>query len=337
MERDFRIDVLRAFACIMVLFCHAPQPLFNQSGAIFVGIVNYFGMSWGPILFFMISGACILWKEREAVPFFKRRFSKILVPTVLWSIVYILIESFWWKTSPSDAWLTKIPSIIMGPQYSLMWFMYALIALYLITPILSKWLAKSNKSEICVYLMIWMLSLCVPYLTLIGIDGSEMFNQTNIFYYFMGFACYAVLGYFCRKYVVGLKLTFGRVMLILLILLTPAYYYVIKYFTGQVFTSSHCLFQMLTTGLAFVGIYNLKMPRIISEGKGAAFIENISKLSFGIYLTHMVFMYPFRIWIAQFNLHYALQLPITVLVVFVLSYISSLLIYKLPFGKYIIG
>lgn len=337
MEKDYRIDVLRAFACIMVLFCHAPQAMLNQGGAFLVGIDTYFGMAWGPILFFMISGACVLWHEQDAIPFLRKRFARILIPTIFWSIVYIFIECFWWKTSPGDAWVKKVLSIPLGPQYSLMWFMYALIGLYLITPVLSKWIARSNRDEIRFFFLMWSVALCVPYLSIVGIDGSGLFGATNVFYYFFGFAGYAVLGYYCRKYLVGLKWSLKNALFACLILLTPGYYFVIKHFTGQVFTSSQCLFQMLTTALAFVAIYNVNLPRFISDGVGRKFVESISKLSFGIYLCHMVFMYPFRIWIAQFNLNYALQLPLTVLVVFAISYSVSWLISMLPFGKYIIG
>ena len=70
-EREYWIDLMRAFACIMVIFCHSPQPFFEQTrGAWIVGLVNYFGMSLGPFLFFMISGACIMTKPVEALPSF---------------------------------------------------------------------------------------------------------------------------------------------------------------------------------------------------------------------------------------------------------------------------
>ena len=72
-KREYRIDLMRAFACIMVLFCHSPRPNIGQPGKFLVGITNYYGMALGPILFFMISGACILWEEKDAKPFLKKK------------------------------------------------------------------------------------------------------------------------------------------------------------------------------------------------------------------------------------------------------------------------
>lgn len=337
MKRDFRIDLMRAFACIMVMFCHAPQHYTGQPGKVLVGIDNYFGMAWGPILFFMISGACVLWKEREAVPFLKKRFSRILVPTIIWSIIYIFIESFWWHTSPENAWIRKIPRMIIEPQYSLMWFMYVLIAIYLATPILSRWLSNSGRSEVRLYLLLWGVTLLLPFIELFGVDVSFLQKSGGFMYYFSGFLWAAVAGYYCRRFVKIERLRWWHVFLSIMVLLSPAYVFMIKRYTGQLMDMSLGILAMSTTVFGFIFIYNVPLPRFLNEGLGRKLILKISELSFGIYLVHMVFLYPFRLWIATFNLHYAIQLPLTVFVVGTCAFLVSWAISKLPFGKYLIG
>lgn len=337
MTRDYKIDVMRVFACIMVLFCHSPQSYTGQPGKVLIGIDNYFGMAWGPILFFMISGACVLWSEREAIPFLKRRFSRILIPTIFWSLVYIFVECFWWKTVPIDAWQQKIPAMIFEPQYGIMWFMYMLISIYLATPILSRWLNRSTRIEVRFYLMLWGITLLIPFLGLIGIDATYLQHPNGYLYYFSGFLWTAVAGYYCRRYVRIDSLKVWHVVVSVFILLTPAVVFLIKVKTGQLLNTSLEILSMSTTVFVFIVIYNIKLPRFFETGKGKNLIIKISELSFGIYLTHMLILYPFRMWIGQFNLNYAIQIPITVIMVGTCSFFISWVISKLPIGKYIIG
>lgn len=337
MKRDYKIDLMRAFACVMVLFCHAPQVYLGQPGRVLIGIDNFFGMAWGPILFFMISGACILWSERDTIPFLKKRFSRILLPTICWSVIYIFIETFWWQTSPKELWPQKICRMLFEPQIGHLWFMYALIAIYLATPILSRWLANSSRSEVRFYLLLWGVTLLLPFIELFGVDVSFLQKSGGFLYYFSGFLWAAVTGYYCRRYVKIEQLRWWHIVLSIVVLLSPAYVFLIKRYTGQLMDMSLGVLAMSTTALGFIFIYNTPLPKFLSEGAGRKLVLKISELSFGIYLVHMVFMYPFRLWIANFNLHYAVQLPLTVLVVGVCAFLVSWAISKLPFGKYIIG
>ena len=328
---------MRVFACIMVLFCHSPQSYTGQPGKVLIGIDNYFGMAWGPILFFVISGACILNSQTDAISFLKKRLSRVLVPTVLWSIIYIFVEHSVWNSLPVVECFDCIPRILISPQYGLMWFMYALLGIYLLAPIISKWLANSTQKELLFYLILWSCVLIIPYLNAFGIDASPLLFDNNVFYYFGGFLWYAVAGYYCNRYVKINNFNVTILLISAVILISPVYVFLIKHFTGARLDNSACVIPMVTTLFGFVFWKNVKLPGWVEGGLIKQGVESISKLSFGIYLIHMLFMYPFRLWIAQFNLNYAIQLPLTVLIIGVMSYVTSWIISKLPFGKYIIG
>ena len=338
-KREFRIDLMRVFACIMVLFCHSPQPYIGQPGRFLIGITNYYGMAWGPILFFMISGACILWEEKDAKPFLKKRFSRILIPTLFWSIVYIFVQCFVWNTVPSENWLCMIPKILVEPQYGLLWFMYVLIAIYLVAPILSKWLNRSSKKEIELYLGIWCIALALPYLEIFGVDYHFVLESGGVLYYMSGFLWCAVAGYYFRKYGKIEKMKPWHYLASAIALASPVAVFLFKHFTGKTLNASLMLLPMALTAFGFLFIWNVRLQhRIVNEGgKLRRFIESVSKLSFGIYLSHMLVLYPFTQWLSHFNLHFAIHIPLTIVVSFVVSYLLSWLISKFPFGKYIIG
>lgn len=331
-KREYWIDVMRAFACIMVLFCHSPQPYINQPGQILMPITNYYGMAWGPILFFMISGACIMYKEQPAFPFLRKRFSRILIPTVFWSIIYIILECKVWHTCPEQELWSKIFNIPLEPQYGLMWFMYALISIYLMTPILSKWLHRCTKRELELYLLLWGITLLLPYVSLFGESFGSIIKENGLLFYFSGFLWVAVLGFYCRKNIVINVWQWWHILIIILVLLSPLYIFLLKHFFCITISSSLSVDSIATTALAFLFFQNMNWGSTFRKG-----IQLIAKYSFGIYLTHMLLMHPFRMWISQLNLHYAVQIPLTVVVVGAFAFIVTAILSKLPFSKYLIG
>lgn len=336
-KRDTRIDFARAFACIMVLFCHAPQHYLNQGGKFLVGIDNYFGMAWGPILFFVISGACIFWEECDVFSFLKRRFSRILLPTLFWSVVYILIEVFCWHTAQPKDLIFKLPMVLISPQYGLFWFMYALVGVYLTAPVVSRWLHNCSQNEILFYLLLWSFTLLLPYFEVMGFDFNQVVSTTGVLCYMNGFLGYAIAGYYCRKYITITKHKIvSYVFLFLLIVLSPLAVFIIKKNTGRLLDYSGCILPMCTTLSAFIVIMNSSSVVRVMSGKFKKIVLFVSRYSFGIYLTHMLFMYPFRLWILQYQLNYIFQIPITVLVVGILSVLFTWLLSRIPFTKYLI-
>jgi len=87
-------------------------------------------------------------KDQQTIPFLKKRFSRILFPTLFWSIVYILLQCYIWKTIPSTEATQKFLMIPFYFQYGDLWFMYTLASIYLMVPILSPWLLRCSKREL---------------------------------------------------------------------------------------------------------------------------------------------------------------------------------------------
>ncbi|MBR4918810.1 MAG: acyltransferase [Bacteroidales bacterium] len=330
-KREYWIDVLRCFACVMVLFCHAPAPDNAKSmiGTAF-GMVNaYLGMAWGPVLFFMISGACVLWGGQDSARvFFKKRFSRVLCPTIVWSVVYVLLEQYVWKTNVSSV-SHKLLMIPFAPQYGLLWFMYVIIAIYLVTPIFSVWLERCSKKDLQLYLAIWAITLLFPYVRVSQPEiSSGLMSGNGLLYYFGGWMWVAVFGYYCRRYV-NIQL---RVWHYTLILIVPLSVLAFKLLSGETITNCLSIASVFATAYAFVIIQNTSFKGVLRKQ-----VEVFSKYSFGIYLCHMLFIHPFRIWISQFGFDSYIQIPITVIVCGTCTYLLVWLISKLPFSKYIIG
>ena len=97
-NRQFYIDMIRAYATFLVVFSHVFAPLvwaYNTTSEPVWLVMNVCDALIRPCvpLFVMISGALLLNPSREESIslFLKKRLTKILVPLILWSLIYELI------------------------------------------------------------------------------------------------------------------------------------------------------------------------------------------------------------------------------------------------------
>ena len=87
-KQNLHISLLRILACLMVIFMHAPLPTGHANG-LFLSTLSYFT---APCigLFFIVSGSLLLPIKTDAMSFIKKRLGKVVLPTLCWSIFYIV-------------------------------------------------------------------------------------------------------------------------------------------------------------------------------------------------------------------------------------------------------
>lgn len=330
-ERNYSFDIMRVIACIMIICMHAPMPSENAIG-IFNVSVSYFTEP-GLCLFFVISGALLLPVKVGTKDFLKRRLSKVLLPTLVFTSVYLLIRFINGETID---WMQSVCSIPFSAQgHGVLWFMYTLIGLYLVSPIVSRWLSSVSKREEEFYLCLWCVTLCYPVVRgCLSINNSE----TGVLYYFGGFLGYFILGHYLKNY--ADELTWKHLSIpVLVAVLAPV---VTKLMHIEVDVST--MFGYLSVFIAILCVAYYKVGYAIGKklnggGKLTNLIVLTSNLSFGIYLIHIAVM-RFFLWKQEWiiNIHnYILQWVVVVTLTFVLSWMISCAISLLPFGDYIIG
>ena len=193
MNRIISLDILRIVACLMIIVMHSPIPKEN-SNSLFLSSLSYFSAS-GIGLFFMVSGALLLPVKTDFKLFIKKRFTKIIIPTIIWSLLYLCLNALVLNQPIRIKELLSIPFSAQGS--SVLWFIYTLIGLYLLAPILSRWIKVASCKEIQFYLCIWLISLCYPILKyVVSINTSN----DGILYYFSGYVGYFILGYYVKTY-----------------------------------------------------------------------------------------------------------------------------------------
>jgi surface polysaccharide O-acyltransferase-like enzyme len=153
----------------------------------------------GVPLFIMLSGCLLLQPSKVDEPirvFLSKRLSRIGFAFVFWSLIY-----FAWSYYVNHEAITSnsvIQSFLSGGAYKQFWFIYLIMGLYLITPILRIVVAHADKKILRYLIILWFIAATLlPLFHLI--TGFEV--DANLFT-FGGFIGYFVLGI----YLISVKL-----------------------------------------------------------------------------------------------------------------------------------
>lgn len=330
-DRLYWIDAIRSFACICVVAVHAPIP--GGIGGGFNGPFNYFTAAGASILFFMISGALVLYKPKPVLPFLKKRLTRIAFPMFFWSIISLLV--YWIRGDISGADLClKVLRIPFYEQVGTYWFIYVIFGIYLITPIVATWLERCKKRELEFYLVLWAFTLCLPYLELINGEFSLIVDFSHgSLYYFYGFLWFAVMGYYLRKYVNIHRFKWWHFALFVFVVILPLLLYQtnIPHKTIQ--------YRMSINLVALCVCYFIIIKHIPLSDRWKRICYNFAQHSFGIYLVHILvkglLLKPLLVMMLDYP--YAMTTPIVTFLNVLISYLIVELISKLPGSKYIVG
>ena len=384
-KREIWMDWLRITACFLVMMTHSCEPFYlggegslilTKADAIWVSILNV--LPRASVALFVVASSYLQFPLHYSTgEFFKRRAKRVLIPFVVWSLVYAFI----WG-SP----VQNLKDLVLNFNYAAghMWFVYMIIGLYLIMPLLSPWAEKVGKRELQVYLAIWLFTTIIPLIrqwvggpapVMYGpsgipnaakypLWGEASWNTYGAFYYLSGFVGYMLLGLYFRKFV-G-ELSWGRTLGIALPVFIVGFVICNQGFLSQVRADANGVFPVEgpvglaalwegpwlndTFGVALMTIGWLLLFKKIT--RGGKFYEKVivpvSKASYGMYLSHMVILGLVSAWLRS-----ALCLgtdgtlgiwttPVqifgTVIITFTAVAFLCVLVQKIPkVGKWIVG
>ena len=324
MERKACLDYIRIIACMMVVMMHSPMPLPSAvGGSVFLSAVSY--MSSPCIgLFFMVSGALLLPCKSGLRDFLKKRLTKVIVPTIIWTLFYVMVSG---RYGQLERQLLSMP---FSPQGSgVLWFMYVLVGLYLVTPVLSVWIERASTRAIEFYLALWAVTLCFPLLSLV-IDVNE--SVTGPFYYFSGYIGYYVLGYYMVNRPISMPMSLLSVLFVIAIVVPV----VVRFLGIQV--DFYRVFWYLSIFVAVMCMFWFRLLMLCGR-RSFPLLTLVSNLTFGIYLCH-IFIIRNLLWhtgLVSFEAPYPLRCIAVFIVAFTISLLICCIISWLPFGRYIIG
>lgn len=362
------IDYIRVVACFLVMLVHASENFYGADSSGLAGNVSMLANSanrfWVAfydgtvgrvcVPLFMVVSAFLLVPVKQGMSmgeFYKRRFKRILPPMVSFMLLYTFLPLLWGQMS----WDQSLADLKMMPfnfpsMAGHLWFMYPLISLYLIIPVISPWLEKASAKDERTFIGIFLLSTLVPWITkFISADvwGFCFWNPYfGMLYYCSGYLGYLVVAHYIRNHMdwdrnkrmkigalcfVGGALftgwSFWHAGVPGQIIETPMLEWSWEFCTPNVVCATFGAF------LLFTCIERKEAPKIITS---------LSKLSFGMYLMHLFFLSNIApIFVAGDQANPLIPvwaaIPCIAVLSFICSAVTTKLISLIPGSKWVIG
>ncbi len=133
-------------------------------------------------MFFMLSGFLLIGKKENLKVFFVKRINKVLVPLFAWSIIFLFWKAYYEQSDSIS--LYSLYSIILTSAYYHLWFMYAIIIIYLYVPALRIIVIKSNNKNLYCLILLWLVALSlIPFagqMTVVDITSKMDLNMIYV-------------------------------------------------------------------------------------------------------------------------------------------------------------
>ena len=189
------VDLIRTIAIVGVILLHAANDLtIQQMGQLeivrwwTVDIYQSLGRVGVP-LFVMLTGALLLQpsKNESISVFFKKRWARIGLPFIFWGAVYFAYDFFVLHQAITTNAIVQ--GILTGPYYHF-WYLYMLMGLYLLTPILRILVAHADNKIMKYFTILWFLGASIiPFaglLTTYHLDSNVLTITGMVGYFVLG-------------------------------------------------------------------------------------------------------------------------------------------------------
>lgn len=366
------LDVIRCVAMIMVIGVHCIDPFYISPTMRAIPEYTHWAAIYGSLLrpsvplFVMMTGLLLLPVKKQPLgKFYKKRIYRVLFPFLIWSVLYSMfpwvtgvlglpkeiIGDFFCYTQgqESQSLIDSLKDVAMIPfnfshKENHMWYIYLLIGLYLYMPFFSAWIENANRKTKRAFLLIWIISLFIPYLKEYVANclfersgyvfGTDTWNEFGLFYYFAGFNGYLLLGHYVKK---GNDWSLMKTFILCILMFAVGYYIT---YTGFSTTASNpnatetemelfftfCSPNVLLMTLA---TFLLLQKVVITNSTVIKVLANMTQCGFGIYMVHYFVVGPFFLLIGPSSLPIPLQVPLMAICIFLCSWAFTALIYKL--------
>lgn len=155
MKKNY-ISILNVLACIGVVILHTFETGYtSDANFVFEVLIRAIAYCAVPV-FFMITGATLIdYRERyDTKTFFKKRLLKVIIPLIICSIIYFIINFFKGKFSINDlSFKFVFEYFFLVKTNPIFWFFVVIIGIYLAIPVISL-IPQETRRKAFLYIII---------------------------------------------------------------------------------------------------------------------------------------------------------------------------------------
>lgn len=321
MERKGNIDVLRIISAIAVVTIHVvTSPVGNAVGPVSAVVMKQLNLvhnslMWAVPVFFMITGYCLVNKKECTYEYCFRHVSKYAATLFTVGFFYAILELVFQSHRFSFKILgTAIINVVGGKLWEHMWFVYAIMGVYLVMPVLHHFMKREKKDIIILTGLLFLFTIILPFCGNWFVVGIDFPFGGYLFYVCFG-GCVARLG-FSRKISIGIY-----------IMSIVAMIYIIIVGKTETYDYKSIEVALMAMGI-FCAMAGLKM-------KQNEFVRMVAECTWGIYLLHPLFI-NITVKVMKIDLLRGtpyLNLILFELIIVIVSFICTYILKKLPLLK----
>jgi surface polysaccharide O-acyltransferase-like enzyme len=296
-QRKLYLDILRIVAIFGVILIHVASLRYNEFSNLSLAEwlphnVFHSLVRWCVPVFFMMSGALLLPKKESVKAFFTKRYLRLLIAFLFWQVFY-----FWYvKNFPDLRTGAGWYQLLMGEGAYHLWFMGAILQVYLLVPFLQRVVQKISRPVILYGILVWLAAVAGVRLLQVFTTGAPLSYHLSE-RYLLDYGGFLLLGYYIDQIQLRKKYNWW---LGLIIVAVSAFNIWLKWFWhGSVhsYADSNLSILIIVQAVAvFLWCKNHEewWQKIFSKRKTARVLQSLVAGSFGIYLVHLIGLYLFQ-------------------------------------------
>lgn len=156
------LDLLRIVAILGVVAIHvfaavAVSPTLHGTPTWWYAVIVDIGAIWAVPMFILVSGALLLEPRMHRdgpAAFYRRRAARLVPPLVFWTAFYLAVRH--WMQGEAMPWRTVLLLLIDAKANAAMYFLWLILGLYLVAPILVSFLREGGPRRARTLALAWM-------------------------------------------------------------------------------------------------------------------------------------------------------------------------------------
>ncbi len=304
-ERKLSFDVIRLTAIAMVVMVHVSAYVVTYFGSetahssfLFGNILNGLSRAGTP-MFLMLSGALLLDERKNfcASVFYKKSLLSIALLLLFWLVFYASWRTFLLpciRGEAIDSSLFLAYMLTLKGRFPHLWYLFMLIGCYLAVPLLRLFVKAENRQYILGFIIVALFAQFVNQ-TLAVFFRNEPFTLSGFIAkfhleYATGYLPYMLLGWYLAVFPPSGK---KRVALLLAGLLALVCIILsVQFKIAGIPEIREYMVEMNTFPALAYGSALFVLLNSVFAGKTtkSGIIQTLSRASFGVYITHVVFL-----------------------------------------------
>lgn len=305
-----KIQVLKGLSIIMVIIIH------TNAGWLIDVLYRPF-INFAVAMFIFSSGYLTKCEIENKKEFFSRRIKKVLIPYILWTVIYTLVCS-----KPENL----IENLFTTKASGNLYYIFVYIQLVLLTPVIGKLLKSKYRNLGWIITPMYMI-VAIYIFKFAGVNFSFPYSYFLFFAWFI----YYYLGMALGNNIIKIKLSYKKALMLYGITLFFAIMEGLVCFWLNQYSLAITQIKLSTVGssMMFLIIAYLFInddTKEIKDGE-CKILKALARDSFGIYLSHMLILHVLK----EIGIYYILKLffPLNCLAVLVISVILVRIMRKL--------